>query len=410
MKRWAAWFGSWALLLGACAAAEPEPWSNEEWGLIQSLSLPRAWAEVGSELSPDDAAFALGRDLFFDVRLSRSGSVSCASCHRPERFFTDGRPRARGEAELARNTPTLLGAGQLPFLGWDGSKDSLWARALAPLEAPSEHGLARVEVAQRVLEHYGARLARIRAVRLPDLRDARRFPPGAGPAVDSPEHPSDVAWSGMSQSDRHEVNRVFTAIGKLLAAYVQRLLPRPAPFDEYVAAVRAGDPRGGERLSPRALRGLRAFIGAGRCVACHHGPLLSDHEFHNLGLPAVIGVPDAELGRSEGARRVKQDEFRCGTAFADPGPCPSLRFLDPTFPEFSGAFKTPTLRNVAETGPYMHDGQFSRLEEVIEFYRTLPGRARRGARDPMLRRLERGVRTDALVEFLRSLSGPPPDP
>ena len=158
-----------------------------------------------------------------------------------------------------------------------------------------------------------------------------------------------------------------------------------------------------------ARRGLRAFIGKAQCVTCHNGPLLTDKQFHNLGLPTPPDAKGLDVGRSMGAQQVKDDPFRCGGPFSDARQCDELRFLDPQFPDFMGAFKTPTLRNVARTAPYMHDGQFATLAQVVQFYKTLPGQAVIGHRELVLRLLDPAVSTDDLVAFLESLTGPLPE-
>lgn len=382
-------------------------WTESDWDVVQSLSLAALAAAPPPSVS-DEKVRALGRDLFFDARLSKTGTVSCATCHRPEFYLSDGRARSSGLKRLQRNAPTLLGAGHLSFYGWDGRKDSLWAQALAPFEAVGEHGLTRIDVVRLVLTHYGDRFREIYpATELTASDVSLRIP--ARPVSEDSTPAQHEAWSKLSAAQQVEITRTFARIGNALAQFIRRLPFTEAPFDAYVKAVRAGDPTGGGHLSESAVRGLRAFIGAGRCVTCHNGPLLSDGQFHNLGLPPVVGVSDSDSGRREGARLVKKDEFRCDVApITYDGDCGELRYLDPEFPAFVGAFKTPTLRNVEKTAPYMHAGHFDTLQGVVEFYRTLSGTARTGSRDPLLTRLPRDVRTSDMVEFLRSLTGPLP--
>ncbi len=371
--------------LWACARSEPAPgdpgasWSEAERALILSLSpLPPPPPSPTNPFADDPRAAALGHRLFFDPALSRSGAVSCATCHDPARAFTDGRPRAVGEGHHPRNTPTLLGAPWLPFLTADGARDSLWAQALGPLEGAAEHGLDR----RRVLEVVQAR-----------HRLAWEAAFGPWPALDEPA----------------AVDGAFVRVGQALEAYQRRLTLAPAPFDRFVAAVRAGDPTGGGHLDPAARRGLRAFLGEGRCVTCHHGPWLTDGAFHNLGLPAVLGLPTADPGRAAGVHAVLADPFRCGGPHAASAACDELRYLATDLPELLGAFKTPTLRNVADTAPYMHTGQLATLEDVVHFYRTLPGPPSVGRRSPLLAPLPRGVRASDLLALLSALSSPPID-
>ena len=212
------------------------------------------------------------------------------------------------------------------------------------------------------------------------------------------------------------VDRVFSNVGKAIEAYERKLRPQPAAFDRYVAALKAGDAQGGGHLSASARRGLRAFVGAGGCVNCHNGPLLTDKGFHNLGLPQARTasgelLAGVESGRGRGAGLVKQDPFRCGEAFSDASSCQELKYLNPLFEDFLGAFKTPSLRNVAMTAPYMHAGQLATLQDVLTFYRTLPGQPRAGHRELSLQRLGGAIDDADLLAFLQSLTGPlPPAP
>jgi cytochrome c peroxidase len=396
------------LLGGACTSREAldGPWTPAERELILSLSpLGPPPPSPGNAVADEPRAARLGQRLFFDEGLSRTGRLSCASCHQPERSFTDGRERAEGLRRLERHTPSVLGAAWFPFLNWDGARDSVWAQALGPLEDAGEMGMARTEVARHVWRAWRPQYEALFGP-LPPLEDTGRFPPEATPREDAGEE-ARTAWAAMSEEDRDAVERVFANVGKALEAYQRRLVQGPSPFDRYVRALREGDEEGGGHLSPEARRGLRLFLGAGQCVSCHNGPLLSDRQFHNLGLP---GGPEAasDEGRSRGARLVKEDRFRCGGPYSDTSRCDELRFLEPSFPDFLGAFRTPSLRNVARTAPYMHAGQLRTLEEVVAFYRSLPGQPAIGHRDLLLRRIPRTLPTRPLVAFLESLTGPPP--
>ncbi|MGL4651653.1 MAG: cytochrome-c peroxidase, partial [Caldilineaceae bacterium] len=169
--RWlfAAVLAALTALIVACAAPviappPPEPtsvaaWSESERAAIASLaldSLPPLPPDPSNRFADDPAAATLGRTLFFDARLSASGTVSCASCHLPEKFFTDGRPLAQGEGAFARHTMSLLGAAWSPWLTWDGKADSLWSQALLPLENAQEHGLDRTAFAHLLARDHAA--------------------------------------------------------------------------------------------------------------------------------------------------------------------------------------------------------------------------------------------------------------
>ncbi len=228
------------------------------------------------------------------------------------------------------------------------------------------------------------------------------------------------AWAAMTAADRTAVNRVFSNLGKALEAYERKLVSGAAPFDTYVDGLRTGDPAKTAALSPAAARGLKLFVGAANCHACHAGPALSDGEFHNLGLPLLAGeAPDP--GRADGTPRLlRADIFNAAEpVFSARKRRPSagtaqlrLQFLPPPKSQL-GAFKTPSLRNVALTAPYMHDGRFADLPEVLEFYgasKTASPFRLVGTRDANLTlvpRLTADQRAD-LVAFLMALTGTPP--
>jgi cytochrome c peroxidase len=406
--------GTWqmgAALIGLCVLGCPAeelggPWSARERELILSLSpVPPPPPSRGNPVADDPEAAVLGHRLFFDPRLSSTGRHACASCHDPTRAFADDKAVAEGKGRAHRNAPSILGAPHLTFLGWDGSSDSLWSQALLPLEDPREMGLARTDIARRVVHDHGPTYARVFGA-APDLDDLHRFPPLASPHAG---HDAE-AWARMREEDRATVDEVFANVGRALEAYQRRLDPPETAFDRFVGALRQGDETGGGHLPPAARRGLRIFLGPGQCVQCHHGPLLTDGEFHNLGLPPMR-VPDpAALGRTAGLATLLEQPFRCGGSRHPGGECAHLRYLDPKFEDFVGAFKTPSLRHVAQTGPYMHAGHFSSLAEVLAFYRTRPGSASLGHRALLLEQIPRTLPVAPLVAFLESLSAPLDDP
>jgi cytochrome c peroxidase len=235
---------------------------------------------------------------------------------------------------------------------------------------------------------------------LPDLSDPSRFPLHASPAV--PGMPFE-AWQRMSEGDRAIVQGVYVRALKAIAAYERRLLPQESAFDRFVDQVASGDPEPSALAGPQQ-EGLRLFLRSG-CTDCHHGPWFSDRAFHNLGLP-FQGPFDG--GRSIGAAQVLESEFNCRSTASDTRDCPELDHLDPSFPDFQQAFKTPSLRNVAVTAPYMHHGQLGDLRAVVDFYAELPGDAAVNHRELTLKpRNLSPVERDAIVAFLTSLTGDP---
>jgi cytochrome c peroxidase len=405
--------GSAVVAACACVAGEDldAPWTQAELKILESLRLDEASPpppSPGNKVADDPAAARLGRALFFDAGLSRRADLSCARCHLPERYFTDGLRQAAGTSPLAHNTPSLVGVAAYPFLTWNGRADSVWSQALDSVERPREMGRARTGVARHVYLHHREAFEAVFGP-MPDLEDAERFPDPATPHEGAGYEPGRRAWATMSAEDQVAVERVFANFGKALEAWQRTLRHRAAPFDRYVAALLQGDPSGGNHLSPGARRGLRLFIGKAGCVECHHGPLLTDFQFHNVGVPPPPLGLAARPGRDEGAHQLLRSPFRCGGPYSDTTDCEELRYLDPTFQDFVGAFRTPSLRNVEQTAPYMHAGQFLTLDEAVEFYRRLPGQPAEGHRVPILRRLGSTVPNRELVLFLRSLTGPLPE-
>jgi cytochrome c peroxidase len=390
------------------AKAAGDPWSASELAVLESLaigSLREAPPQPSNRVADDRAAAELGHRLFFDPRLSRDGSVACATCHVPELLFTDGRATSRGLADTSRNAPTLVGAAHSPWMFWDGRRDSLWAQALGPLEAGVEMGSTRLAVVRYVTTEPTLAALYARVFGSADgFRDARRFPERAGPFGEPEER---EAWHRMAAVDRRAVDQAFANVGKAIAAYERLLMPGPSRFDRYVSGLRGGGPAGAEAtLSEEEIQGLRLFVDAERslCLRCHNGPLLTNQSFHHVGTASGSGgLPD--FGRFLGIQAVLVDPFNCRGAFSDakPNQCQELRFLDKAHVSGEmGKFKTPTLRGLPRTGPYMHDGRFATLEEVIEHYRSPPA----GNASPELTPLEiDDEESRALVAFLATLDG-----
>jgi cytochrome c peroxidase len=400
-----------ALLCLLCAVAflqaqdRPRPWSAAERAVIADLwirGLGPLPPDPSNRVADDPRAARLGHKLFFDARFSRTGEVSCSSCHLPDRGFQDGRPRGIGIGVTNRRTMPIAGTAYSPWFFWDGRKDSQWAQALGPLENPAEHGGNRSMYARLVARLYRADYEEIFGP-LPDVTDGRRFPASAGPVQDPAAR---AAWEAMAPEDRAAVTRVFVNIGKSIAAYERKINPGASRFDAWAGTLLEGKPpTAATRLSPDEEAGLALFIGKADCIKCHNGALFTNNDFHNTGVPAVPGLPE-DLGRAQGARDVLHDEFNCASTWSDarPGECSELEFLKADGPELVRAYKPPSLRNVAERPPYMHAGQLTTLAAVLRHYNAAPA-APSGHTE--LEPLGLGDRELGQLEaFLRTLSGP----
>lgn len=361
-----------SLALAGVAGGGDRTWTDGEIRTLRSLwigSVGDAPPDPSNRHADNPQAAALGRRLFFDKRLSRNGEVSCATCHRPELYFTDGLPRSTALGKTRRGAPTLIGTGYGTWFYWDGRRDSAWAQALAPLEAAEEMGGTRVRQIRLIAADPGYRLEYETLFgSLPELADRSRFPERAGPLGTPAEQ---AAWKKMSEPDRVAINRAYSNLGKALAAYQRKLVPGPSRFDRYVANG-PGDPELESSLSPDEIAGLRLFVSPEvQCLRCHNGPLFTNGGFHNIGVPPRRGQP-LDYGRFAAIEEVLDHEFNCIGPYsdADPSLCVELRFIKKAGEELPGAFKVPTLRNVAETAPYLHTGSFESLAELLEHYRS----------------------------------------
>jgi cytochrome c peroxidase len=276
------------------------------------------------------AAIALGKELFFDPRLSRNGAMSCSTCHQPSFYWGDGRARAVGlnGKELGRNTPSLLTARYFRSLFWDGRADSLEQAAVIAISNPEEmnEDPKRLVVRLRAIPGYAREFTVVFGT--------------AGATVD------DVAGA--------------------LAAFVGSIQgPEDSPFDQFLKD-RTG-------LPPAARRGYTVFAGKASCKTCHNSRDFTNETFRNIGLkpraPADIGL-----------------------------------YLVSPEPGNWGAFRTPSLRDVELTAPYMHDGSLATLKDVIEFYDR--GGDANVNRDKLMRPLHlTAAEKSDLLAFLRSLTG-----
>lgn len=287
----------------------------------------------------------LGKALFFDSRLSADNKTSCSSCHQPQKAFQDGRTVAVGAfgQHGTRNTPSLLRVTEQQTLFWDGRRKQLDIQALDPLLNSREHGLASEEDLR-------ARLAAIPEYR--PMFDAARM---------------------VVRADARDIELLTQA----LAAYQRQLSDGTSPFERFLYG------KDMTAISPSALRGWKLFSGRAACVSCHHVSettpvLFTDHGFHALPFtPASSPVQVGELARRFLAMRASGTSIEGGLASSDDMAALG-RFAVTEDPSDIGSFKTPSLRNVALTAPYMHDGALPTLEDAINqeiYYRgTKDGR------------------------------------
>jgi cytochrome c peroxidase len=382
--------------------------------IVTHSPLPDAPPDPTNAWADDDRAAHFGQFLFFDTRLSANGAVSCATCHDPREGFADNVQFAQGIGTMDRHTQSLFNVAHNRWFFWDGRADTLWAQALEPIENPVEMGLSRVELVRVLSRESDLRRAYETIFGpLPDLSDPLRFPPAARPNAEEDGRDLDQAWQSMAAADREAINRVFVNIGKAIAAYERRIISRDSAFDRFVAGLRSGDESQLTAMTPSQQRGLKLFVGKANCRLCHAGPNFTDGEFHNNGVPPARGGQPRDAGRYDGAKLVASNEFNAAGRYSDApnGAAAAKATSIVRSSEQWGQFKTPSLRGIALSPPYMHQGQFETLEEVVRYYSTLeqavlPSHHQEQLLQP-LGLTEREI--DDLVAFLRALSGAPLD-
>ena len=385
----------------ACARAPR--WTQEQRETLRSLSLSSLeplQADPSNSYGDDPRAAELGRELFFDTRLSGNGQVSCASCHVPAREFQDDKPFGEGVGTTARRTMPVAGTAHSAWLFWDGRSDSQWSQALGPLESAVEHGGTRTQYARIIAEHYRKQYEEVFGA----LPDVNGLPASAGPVADTAAH---GAWTRMPAVRRDEISRVYANIGKAIAAYERRIEYGPSRFDRYANAELAGRTHtADDSFSADEEAGLRLFIGKGNCVNCHNGALFSDDHFHNTGVAAPNAALPPDSGRTTGVRQVLAGEFNCTSRYSDAkrGDCEELDFAVTEGEELVRAYKTPSLRNVANRAPYMHAGQIATLDEVVAHYNAA-AKAPFGHSELKPLHLSAAEQRQ-LVAFLKTLTGP----
>ena len=394
-------FSGLLLFLAACTSILPGRWSDDELATLKNLwigSLPPLPADPSNQYADNLDAAAFGQKLFFDARFSSNSKVACATCHLPDKQFQDGTPLANGVGTTNRRTMTILGTAYSPWLFWDGRKDSQWAQALGPLENPVEHGGNRTLYAHLIAEFYADEYTAL----FGPLSDLSDLPRNAGPVVDSE---AAANWEAMSPEEKEAVTRIYVNIGKSIAAYERQLNPGESRFDRYVDAVLNHDQSADDILTPDEIAGLKLFIGKANCTNCHNGPLFTNNDFHNTGIPAAKDLPE-DVGRSLGAQQVLADEFNCLSVHSDaqPDQCAELNFLVVDEHQQERQYKPPSLRNVAERGPFMHAGQFATLEDVLNHYNAAPEAPAGHSELQPLNLTEKQLAQ--IIAFLKTLDGP----
>lgn len=346
-------------------------WSEEELNKIQQLfpeNIP-AHIDPSNRYINNKQAIKLGKRLFNEPLLSANRAVSCAGCHHTNKGFTDNRVVARGTRKGFRNTPTLLNVSEQNWFFWDGSKDSLWSQAMSSIENPSEHNFSRTEVLHFICNNrqYREMYERVFKQELPDDNALMAYPDKGGLNGNIAILES---WKKLPRQQKELVNRTFSNIGKAIAAYVTTIKSPSTRFDHFVTQLLSTGHS--QILNDSEQNGLKLFMSPEvGCSNCHSGSIFSNREFHNIG----TGIRGIDNGRSEVIDAVIRDEYNCLGNYSDAlqEECMDLLYANTDRHTLSGTFKTPTLRSVSKTAPYMHDGRYKSLYEVLDYYISVDG-------------------------------------
>ena len=281
------WIWSLALGLGLCSPLVGDEFDLKIPNGLKAMKIPR-----DNPLSADK--IELGKQLYFDKRLSRDNTVSCATCHDPELGWSNNAAFATGiEGQVGgRSSPTIVNSGYQYFQFWDGRAQQLEGQALGPIGNPIEMDMKLDDLVEKLnaIPGYRAQFQKVFG--------------------------TDVTTEGIAHA---------------IASFERTVLSGDAPYDRFEAGDKGA-------LSQAAQRGMEIFFNKANCSACHAGSNFTDGAFHNIGIGMEAKDPD--LGR----------------------------FVVTQLEGDRGSFKTPTLREIARTAPYMHDGRFKTLAEVIDFY------------------------------------------
>jgi cytochrome c peroxidase len=304
--------------------------------IIDGLAVPdiRPFPISGemNRANPKDVAkAALGKQLFFDGRLSKNQAISCAFCHNPATGWADPRQTSIGIGGGlgGRQAPTILNTAFNSFQFWDGRAKSLEEQVLGPIQSPIEMG-----------ETHGNLIRKLNGI------------------------------EGYQQQFQavFATNATLEGVGEAIAAFERTIISTNSAFDRYMLGQ-------SQAMGASAVRGMALFRGKARCIVCHNGSNFTDNQFHNLGVPQV-GPTKEDLGRYYVTKAEKD----------------------------KGAFKTPTLRSVMETAPYMHDGVFKTIEEVVDFLNKGGGQNPNLSPRMKVLNLTPEEKTD-LLAFLKALTG-----
>ncbi|WP_170332035.1 cytochrome-c peroxidase [Ruegeria arenilitoris] len=337
---------------------------------------PSVSSDPSNRVSNDVRAIALGEALFNDPVLSVDGAFACASCHDPGQAFTTSEARALGRVLLDRNSPSLRNLTGLRWYGWGGKSDNLWAASLHPIIEEQEMAHSKESLKSAIFE---------------------------SAYIDDFE-----AIFGGIQNQEPELVLVNTA--KTISAYLETLTTDRTQFDDFRDALEQRNLAAASNYPEAAQRGLQLFLGRGNCVFCHNGPRFSNNEFHDAGVPYFLNETEVDEGRFRGLNLLLSSPYTLDGVWNDDPDKQgawAVRSVRRSHSDF-GTFRTPSLRGVAETAPYMHDGSLVDLEAVIRHYSEIDTERLHADGEAVIAELNLSEQEIAdLVAFLGTLSSSP---
>lgn len=360
----------------ASLAADAVHFSQNEIQILRAFGpwTAKPLLDPSNRFSGNFEAIKLGRILFFDQALSINGKISCHSCHDPEYAFTDGRDRSEGVARLDRNAPTLANLSLNRWFGWDGRSDNLWAQSAHPILNDKEMGATAIMLVERLSQKpsFSGRYEKI---------------------------------TGRTLSET-DPNDVLINVAKFLAAFQETLVTPKTEFDFFLETLVSGGHT--SSYPDAAKRGLKIFIGEGQCLVCHFGPNFTNKEFSNNALSNFIDGQKVDAGRFTGLQKYQREPFKRSGPYSDQKPENDVWSFAKLLPRNWGEFRVPSLRNVANTAPYMHNGSLRTLTDVIDHYSKIDLERLHSDGENILKPLKLSDQeTQDLVAFLETLSGNP---
>jgi cytochrome c peroxidase len=367
--------------------------------------LPAVPADPTNQYADNAAAAVLGQKFFFDEKFSGpitaasdlglvgdTQKVSCASCHSGAALDderSDPSNVSKGTGVHTRNSPAVVNSAFYEWTNWGGRFSAQWELPLVVVENGAIMNGNRLQLVHRIMDAYEA-----------DYEAVFGAIPAAAAGFPAAGKPGVAEFDALSATDKDIANRILVNYSKALQAYMRKLVSREAPFD----LLMAGDDGA---MTEEQMLGALLFADKG-CTECHSGPTFSDQGFHDLGVPQTgPGVPLTDDGRFANTPGLLSSAFNRDGVYSDATNTGKLQTIPAVLPDsWKGAFRTPSLRGVTLTAPYMHSGQLATLSDVLDFY-EVGANANTGAGVPLADITISVTEKAQMIAFLGTLTGKP---